>query len=132
MFACAVPHRERRRRRRIILLFIDIALAISPDLKIEVYGWLYDHLIADRNNSGDSYKLMCGALYSNAKNKARFAGVICDIAFKIQAKCGVKNWQHATEEQLKQRDDIHKFIALIASNTRDNEGAIRMGLNGIQ
>ena len=32
-------------------LFIDIALAISPDLKIEVYEWIYDSLIKYRNIS---------------------------------------------------------------------------------
>ena len=36
-------------------LFIDIALAISPVLKIEAYEWLFDSLIKYRNDSGDSY-----------------------------------------------------------------------------
>ena len=51
------------------LLFIDIALAISPKLKIEVYEWLFDELIKYRDESGDSYKQMCGYLYANSINK---------------------------------------------------------------
>jgi hypothetical protein len=46
------------------LLFIDIALAINPKLKIEVYEWLFDNLIKYRNNSGDSYKAMSAAIYT--------------------------------------------------------------------
>lgn len=42
------------------LLFIDMALAISPSLKIEVYEWLFDNLLKYRNESGDSYKRMAG------------------------------------------------------------------------
>ena len=38
------------------LLFIDIALAINPKLKVEVYEWLFDNLIKFRNDSGDSYE----------------------------------------------------------------------------
>jgi hypothetical protein len=35
-------------------------------LKIEVYSWLFDKLIKYRNNSGDSYKKMAGALFENS------------------------------------------------------------------
>ena len=37
-------------------LFIDMALAISPTLKIQVYSWLMDALLKYRNESGDSNK----------------------------------------------------------------------------
>lgn len=37
-------------------IFIDLALAISPVLKVKVYRWVYDNLIKYRNDSGDSYK----------------------------------------------------------------------------
>jgi len=50
-------------------LFIDLALAVDVTLKIRVYEWLYDNLLKYRNNSGDSYKLMCGALYSQSNSK---------------------------------------------------------------
>lgn len=38
------------------LILIDIALAISPKLKVEAYEWMYDNLLLFRN---DSVKLLC-------------------------------------------------------------------------
>ena len=43
------------------LLFIDMALWLNPKLKLEVYEWLFDKLLMYRNDSGDSFKRMCGA-----------------------------------------------------------------------
>jgi len=48
------------------LLFIDIALAISPELKIEVYQWLMDNLLKYRNLSGDTYNHMCASLWEKS------------------------------------------------------------------
>lgn len=100
-------------------LFIEIALAISPKLKVEVYSWLYDSLIQYRNNSGDSYKKMCGALYITQKNKRNFQDDIKLLALRIKKECGVDDWQHATEEQLKLRDKIHENIALLSDIIND-------------
>ena len=54
-------------------LFIDLALAINPKLKLEVYRWIQDYLLKYRNKSGDSYKRMTGALYERASNKSKFS-----------------------------------------------------------
>lgn len=86
------------------LLFIDMALAISPKLKIETYEWLFDHLIKNRNESGESYNLMCGALYVRHQNKSTFHTYIRDVAKNIQVACQAKDWQKANEKQLKARD----------------------------
>ncbi|MCW4048279.1 MAG: KilA-N domain-containing protein [Candidatus Bathyarchaeota archaeon] len=110
------------------LLFIDLALAISPKLKIEVYKWLYDHLLEFRNNSGDSYKMMCGALYVRHGNKRTFPDLIKKLARKIQEICGVKDWQAATEEQLEKRNEIHKEITLLAEVLNSPDTAIRIAL----
>lgn len=107
------------------LLFIDLALALDPKLKLDVYEWLFDHLIRYRNESGDSYKKMCGALYAGHKNKSTFAKNIKKLASLIQERCGVKDWQHASEEQLALRDRIHEEIALLSEVLRDNNQAIR-------
>lgn len=56
-----------------ILLFLDLALAINPKLKVEVYEWLFDKLLEYRNDSGDSFKEMTGALYNNCSNKSQFS-----------------------------------------------------------
>lgn len=108
------------------LLFIDLALAISPQLKIEVYEWLFDHLIRHRNDSGDSYKAMCGALYVRHGNKRTFQDMVKKLALRIQRYCGVKDWQTATEEQLTKRNKIHEDIALLADVMNNNNEAIRI------
>lgn len=109
-------------------LFIDLALAIDPKLKIEVYSWIMDELIKFRNDSGDSYKKMCGALYQNSSNKGSFPKDISKVADLIRVECNVKDWQEATESQLKLRDKIHENISLLCDVLRDNEQAIRIGI----
>jgi hypothetical protein len=110
------------------LLFIDMALAIEPKLKIEAYKFLMDELLKVRNNSGDSYKKMCGALFENCNNKSNFHRGISITARLIQEACNVKDWQQATENQLKLRDKIHENIALLCDVLRDNNQAIRIGI----
>ncbi len=114
------------------LLFIDMALAIHPKLKVEMYSWLKDSLLADRNNSGDSYKLMTGSLYLNHHNKALFGKYIAGVAKKIREHCGVgegkDDWQNVDAAQLKERDTVQTMISRIAANTRDNDTAVRMAL----
>jgi len=111
------------------LLFIDIALAINPKLKIEVYEWLFDHLIKYRNESGDSYKEMCGALYDLHTNKKEFAGFIVMVADYIRTSTGVTNWQEATESQLEIRDKIHVAIKLFCNVLNNPREAVRLGVN---
>lgn len=109
-------------------LFIDIALAISPNLKIECYKWIYDELLKYRNNSGDSYKLMCGALYDNCRNKSSFTKSMTLTANYIKKACSVSDWNEATQDQLRLRDRIHENIALLTDVLKDNNQAIRLGI----
>lgn len=108
------------------LLFIDMALAISPKLKIETYEWMFDHLIKNRNDSGDSYNLMCGSLYKRWSNKSTFPKYITEVAKNIRLLCKVDDWQSARESQLKARDDIQKEIALLCDVLQDPELAVRI------
>lgn len=110
------------------LLFLDMALSINPRLKVEVYKWLYDSLLRYRNESGDSYKKMCGALFAHEKNKEYFRKRTMLLASKIKEICNVRDWQKATEKQLKLRDHIHYNIALISNVLRDNDKAIEYGI----
>ena len=113
------------------LLFIDIALALNPKLKVEVYEWLFDHLIRNRNESGDSYKKMCGALYAHCSAKTHFNQDIKVLANFIKTHCGLKEnqaWETASEVQLKLRDRIHENIALLADVLNNNKEAIRIGI----
>jgi hypothetical protein len=108
---------------------IDLALAIDPKLKVEMYKWLYDELLKYRNDSGDSYKKMCGSLFENCSNKSNFHRGISKTADLIKAACKVEDWQKATETQLKLRDRIHENIALLCDVLRDNNQAIRLGIS---
>lgn len=110
------------------LLFVDIALAISPKLKIETYKWLYDNLLKFRNDSGDSYKKMTGALYQRTPDKHLFHRYITRVAKQIQEACGVSCWEEANEAQLKQRDRIHENISLLCNVLNNREEAVRLGL----
>lgn len=100
-------------------LFIDIALAINPKLKVKVYDWIYDALIKYRNKSGDSYKKMAGALYFSLSNKSEFRDTLIDYANRIKFECGVSDWQTATEKQLQLRDKIHDYISMLSDIIRE-------------
>lgn len=110
------------------LLFIDIALAINPKLKIEVYEWLFDNLIRFRNNSGDSYKEMAAAIYIRFTNKREFPSYIQKVANYIKAELKVNDWQTATELQLKKRDLIHNSIRLLCNVLNNTDHAVRIGV----
>jgi len=110
------------------LLFIDIALAINPKLKIEVYEWLFYNLIKFRNNSGDSYKEMAGALWVRCKNKRQFSKYIQNVALQVKNACGVTDWETATEEQLRKRDLIHNSIKTLANVLSNPDDAVRLGI----
>lgn len=110
------------------LLFIDIALWLDPKMKVEVYEWLLDNLLRFRNDSGDSYKKMCGSLYIYAKNKHLFNKNIQAVANLIKIECGVKDWNEASEKQLKLRDLMHEFISFACDIVKDSNVAIEIGI----
>ncbi len=110
------------------LIFIDIALAINPKLKVEVYEWLFDNLIKFRNDSGDSYKEMCSSIYTRFEDKREFPNYIQKVANTIKSELGVEDWQKATEEQLKKRDSIHAAIKLLCNVLNDTDQAVRLGI----
>ena len=111
-------------------LFLDLALAINPKLKVEVYEWLFDKLLEYRNDSGDSFKEMTGALYNNCSNKSQFSKAMSLLCTMIKEECGIiTDWQHATEEQLLYRDKIHEYISLMCDIFKcNNNEAVRIGL----
>jgi len=110
------------------LLFIDMALAISPALKVEVYEWIYDYLLEYRNDSGDSYKKMCGAIYLKISNKSDFKAYITNTDLKIQHACGVTDWQRDTQDQLKLRTKIHENVSLLSDVLSDINQAVRIAI----
>lgn len=110
------------------LLFIDIALALNPKFKVEVYQWLYDELIKYRNDSGDSYRKMAGSLYDRYENKQKFYKYIERVANYIKKSCGVEDWNKANQHQLKLRDKIHDNISLLCSVMKNTDECVRVGV----
>ena len=110
------------------LLFIDMALAINPKLKIEVYQWLFDNLIKHRNESGTAYTKMAGTLYKRTSKKTAFPAYIQSVAEKIKLACHVTDWNGASEEQLKQRGKLQENIALLAEVLNNNDEAVRIAI----
>ena len=111
------------------LLFIDMALAVNPKLKIEVYEWLFDALLKYRNDSGDSYRLMCGALYSRYNNYKEFPKFIEEMAVYIRGKCRVVDWEKAGSEKLILRDKIHRSVATLCTVITDPHRAVTLGVS---
>lgn len=110
------------------LLFIDIALAINPKLKVEVYEWLFDNLIRFRNDSGDSYKEMSAAIWQRFQNKREFPKYIRRVANYIRKSCAVEDWEFATEVQLDQRNKIHYSIKTLTNVLTSTDEAVRLGV----
>ena len=108
-------------------LLIDIALACDPKFKVNVYSWLYDQLLQYRNDSGDSYKSMCGHLYDNHNDKSRFHLWITKVAKYIKQICCVNNWDSANENQLKLRETIHDTIIDMSYVIKNNNQAVKLG-----
>ena len=109
-------------------LFIDIALAISPTLKIETYEWIYDSLIKYRNTSGDSYKKMAGAIFLNMSNKSQYREKLKEIARRVKLECNVSDWQTANEDQLKLRENIQNNISLISDIVNDIDQVVDVAI----
>jgi len=113
------------------LLFIDCALAVNPKLKVEVYDWMFDSLLANRNDSGDSYKEMSAALFTRFNDVRKFNSFIINTANYIKTQLNVLNWETATEEQLKKRHDMHVAIKLYCKVLTDPREAIRLGIKEV-
>ena len=109
-------------------LFIDIALAINPKLKVVVYKWIFDELIKYRNNSGDSYKKLTGSIVLMLSNKSNFKKEISKVAKRIKKECDVDDWQNANEEQLKLRDKIHEYFCLLSDVIKDVDNCLSVSI----
>lgn len=111
------------------LLFIDIALALDPKFKVEVYKWLYDELLKYRNDSGDSYKKMSGAIYESLSNKREFHEFIKNVAKYIKEKCGVNDWNNCDTKKLHLRNTMHENISLLCGVLKSTKQAVRIGVH---
>lgn len=110
------------------LLFMDIALAMNAKFKVQVYEWMHDNLLKYRDDSGDSYKKMTGALYERVTDKARFHKYITRVANYIKKSCNVEDWNSATQEQLELRTKMHENISLLCSVLTNPDNAVKFGV----
>lgn len=99
------------------VLFVDMAMWYSPQLKVQIIKWVIDGLLDARDNSGESYKRMASALKQNFSNE--FSPIkMVEVANTIAAECkvgiGKDKWQKANESQLKKREKIQDTITMIA------------------
>ena len=51
---------------------------------------------------------MCGAIFDRTSSKSTFPRDIAKLAEHIKNQCEVKDWQTATESQLRLRDKMHE------------------------
>lgn len=93
---------------------------------MEIYDWLFDYLIENRINSADSYRLMCGTIYQYCERKDKFSKNIANLAQKIKTLLCVDDWNKASEEQLKRRDDLQMMISDLTATLQNPNEAIRI------
>ena len=98
------------------LLLIDIAMWLSPEFKYDAMKWLQDELIKLRDNGGNSYKKLTSSISQYyGLDVARVGTTIPKVASAIKKNLKVTDWNTATEEQLKKRDEIQKNICMLLS-----------------
>lgn len=90
---------------------IKILIHFNPRFEVSVYKWLFDYLIENRINSGDSYLRMCGALFKYSRDKTNFRKSMPIISNNIKNFFNVTNWNTCSNEILKERDRLQNDIA---------------------
>jgi len=83
-------------------LFIDFAMWLSVEFKVQVLAWVHDGLIKTRNQAGDYYNEMCKALMNqrNVLQKQTSFFHYIQEANMLKSLCGISDRDHMTEEQL--------------------------------
>ena len=115
------------------LVFIDIAMWLSPELKVKVLKWVMDGLMELRDNSGDSFKIMNSALQINFPGDFGAPTNFIRLANAIAKACGVyeigaDKWQLATKEQIALRDRIQSRITIYADVVDDLETCVNKAI----
>ena len=101
-------------------IMIDILLWVNPHFKIQVYDWIVDLLMKTRRDSGDSNIKMRGSMFEYARRKDLFQRDIAVLSKNIRNHFGVTDWNKATKEQLKMRDELQTNIADFAKTLQNS------------
>ena len=83
-------------------MFIDFAMWLSVEFKVQVLAWVYDGLIKTRNQAGDYYNEMCEALMNqrNVLQKQTSFFHYIQEANMLKELSGISNRNETTEGQL--------------------------------
>ena len=85
-------------------LFVKLMMWLSPDFEVHVIKFVYDNLILFRIEGGDAYKEMNKEFdlwLQRNKNRRPDKYDYINLANHIKKMVGVKEWNWATEKQLK-------------------------------
>ncbi len=100
------------------IMFVDMVMWYSPDLKVKIIKWVIDGLLSARNESGDSFNEMTRILTQHFPKEFNKPITYSRIANQISRACMVGSakdkWQQASEQQLKLRDRIQENVCLLA------------------
>lgn len=107
---------------------IKILTHFNPKFEVQVYKWLFDHLIDNRIRGGDSYNVMCGVLFKYADNKTIFYKNIKKVANSIKEILKVNDWNRATSEQLKERDCLQNYITDATRTLKNSTEGFKFGV----
>lgn len=96
------------------LLFIDFAMWLNPKFKVQVLKFVYDELIRQRNEAGDNYISLSA---SGVKLVGYdFREVAIAMQWIVYNKKGKNLRQTATQEQLKELNDLQSKLAFLIDN----------------
>lgn len=100
------------------IVFADMAMWYSPQLKVKILKWVQDGLLMARDESGDEFKAMMSELSrvfpNEMSNPMRYAEVSRLIASACKVGTDKDKWQKASEEQLKLRKKIQSNAVILA------------------
>lgn len=116
------------------VLFVDMAMWYSPQLKVQIIKWVIDGLLDARDNSGESYKRMASSLKQNFSSEFSPIKMI-EVANTIAAECkvgiGKDKWQKATEAQLIKREKIQDTVSMISDLCPNIGVALNKAINKV-
>ena len=94
------------------LLFVDFAMYISMEFKVQALKWVIDGLINSRNNAGDYYKEMGIAIleeYTEVKKKKPSPFIYINEANMLKDVAGIENSRNElTEKELNLLTSLQK------------------------
>ena len=90
-------------------LFIDFAMWINPEFKLQVIKFVHDQLIEFRHDAGDNYRELCSAV--QMFDNCNYPNLARALNYTVFGKHCKELRQTATEAQLNELQTIQKHLA---------------------